>query len=341
MRIVFDIGHPAHINFFKNAIYRLHEEKHEIIIFGLKRGKVPDILKREFPDLNIKIIGRHRNNVISIIFEANILKTIVLFIHLIFKNIDVGVSVGSFTLGACLKILGKKNIQFDDDPESSQNLFLEKLTADEIHIPPLMHNANKFIIFNALKEWAYLSPDYFNPNIDCLNEYGIEHYKYIFIREVSAGSLNYIDRDTYSVASFSDKLESGYKVVLSLEDKTKRELYPKEWILLEEPVQDIHSLMYYSLAVISSGDSMAREGSMLGRPSIYCGKRKMQANDIMINKGILFQVEPLDIPLFLSKIIHEEIKIPSQNEFRNNLLYEWDDVTKHIIDSIKTIHKKK
>jgi predicted glycosyltransferase len=339
MIIVFDINHPAHINFFKNAIYKLHEEKNEIFIFGLKRGKVPDILKREFPDFNIKIIGRHRNNVISIIFEANILKSAILFTSLIFKRIDVGVSVGSFTLGACLKILGKKNIQFDDDPESSHNLFLERMTADEIHIPPLIKNADKFVIFNALKEWAYLSPKYFKPNINYLNKYGIEPYKYLFIREVSAGSLNYIDRGSYNIASFSDKLGSEYKIVLSLEDKSKRELYPKEWIILEEPVQDIHSLMYYSRVVISSGDSMAREGSMLGRPSVYCGKRIMEANNVMIKKGILFQIEPLEIPSVLSKIIREEIKIPHQDEFRKILLNEWDDVTEHIINSIKKISK--
>jgi len=340
MKIAFDINHPAHINFFKNTILNLHQNGHKIIIYGLNRGKVPVILRKEFSGFDIRILSRHRHNFISIIFEANILKFFLLLRSLLLSRPDIGISVGSFVFGACLKLLKVKNIQFDDDPESSKNLFLEILTADEIHTPPLISSNKKFVIFNALKEWAYLSPKYFMPNIDCLNKYGLIPYKYFFIREVSAGSLNYIDRGTYSILAFAKKLQTSYKVVFSLEEKSKCALYPSDWILLSEPVQDIHSLMYYSLAVISSGDSMAREGAMLGRPSIYCGKREMQANDIMKRKGILFQIDPSDVPSFLPKILHEEIKIPSQNELRKKLLYEWDDVTEHIINSIKSIHEK-
>lgn len=340
MNIVFDIGHPAHINFFKNAIFKLHKEGHRIEIFGLKRGKIPDILYREFPHFNIKIVGRHRNNIFSIIFEANIFKFIFLFANLICKDVDVGVSVGSFTLGACLKILNKKNIQFDDDPESSQNLFFEKLTADEIHIPPIMDKVGKFVIFNGLKEWAYLSPKYFEPNISILSSYNIEPHNYLFLREVSSGSLNYLDQGSFTIAFFANKLNSNFKVIFSLEDKSKRSFYPQNWILLEEPVPDIHSLMYYSRVVISSGDSMAREGAMLGRPSIYCGKRIMKANNIMKKRGVLFQIEPKEVPEFLNEIIFGKINIPLQEKLRENLLNEWDDVTEHIINSIARIIKK-
>jgi uncharacterized protein len=339
MNIVFDIAHPAHINFFKNAINQLQKDGHHLIIFGLRRGKVPAILFKEFPGFKIKIIGRHRNNFLSIIFEANILKFISLFFNLMFKKVDIGVSVGSFTLGACLKLLGKKNIQFDDDPESSQNLFLEKITADELHIPPLFKQNKKFIHFNALKEWAYLSPNYYEPNVDELSDYGIEPYNYLFMREVSPGSLNYLDQGSYTVASFANKLDRTMKVLLSLEDKSKIGLYPKEWILLNEPVMDIHSLMYYSMAVISSGDSMAREGAMLGRPSIYCGKRIMRANKMMQEKGIFFQLTPDDVASFLKRITSGEIITPAQSEFRSLLLNEWEDVTEHIINSIERMVK--
>ena len=40
---------------------------------------------------------------------------------------------------------------------------------------------------------------------------------------------------------------------------------------------------------------MAREGAMLGVPSIYCGFRNMKANMILENKNILFHVKPGDV----------------------------------------------
>ncbi|MAJ43844.1 MAG: hypothetical protein CMF96_03740 [Candidatus Marinimicrobia bacterium] len=339
MRILFDISHPAHINFFKFAIEKLNsEDDHHIFVTCLRRGNLPSIVKRELKSIDVTYISRHRGSVISIIFEANILKFFKLLFFVFSNKIDFGVSVGSFILGATLKLRNKPNIQFDDDPESSQNLFFEKITADEIHIPPILDETKQFIIFNALKEWAYLSPKYFKPNIKIPASYGLVPYEYLFIREVSSGSLNYMDQGSYTIASFSEKLNKDLTVILSLEDKSKRHLYPTEWIILEEPVNDIHSLMYYSKILISSGDSMAREGSMLGCPSIYCGKRKMKANNIMVNEGSLFHLKPKDVPDFISDF---NISFLSQKDFRANLKNKWDDVTEHILKSINRIVKKK
>lgn len=335
MNIVFDINHPAHINFFKNAIYKLNKDGHNVQIFGLKRGKIPAILYKEFPDNKIKIIGRHRNNFLSIIFEANILKFFSLLRLLIGRKTDVGVSVGSFVLGSCLKLLHVKNIQFHDDPERSQNIRLVKITADEIHIPPIMKKSGKIFIYNGLKEWAYLSPQYFKPNMDVLAKYHVEPFQYYFIREVSPGSLNYLDQGSYTIASFAQEMDPNIKILLSLEDKSKLSLYPDNWCLLQEPIDDIHSLIYFSRLVISSGDSMAREGAMLGRPGIYCGKRKMKTNGILIDKKILFQIAPPHVPSFVNDIITSRVAIPEQTEFRRNLQNEWDDVTSYIVTTIE------
>lgn len=335
MKLAFDIRHPAHINFFKNSIYELKNQGYKIIIYGLNRGKVPKILEHEFRDFDIHIIGEHNGSLFSIIFEANIFRFFKMSIELFRSKPDFGISVGGFVFGACMKLLGKKNIQFDDDPESSQNIFFEKLTATEIHVPKYVTNSKHFKTFNCLKEWAYLSPRYFSPNSEILKEYGIEADKYIFIREVSSGSLNYKNMSDFNVASFAEKIIcKSHKVVFSLEDKTKRNLYPDDWITLSEPVKDIHSLIYFSSIVISSGDSMAREGSLLGRPSIYCGKRKMKANDVLIKKNMMFHLVPGSVPNFINKILNNEIKLSVREEFRNKLLVEWDDINKYIIECV-------
>jgi hypothetical protein len=61
--------------------------------------------------------------------------------------------------------------------------------------------------------------------------------------------------------------------------KKRRDEYPADWILLQEPIEDIHSLIYYSAGLVSSGDSMAREAALLGVPSYYLGIRySMPAN---------------------------------------------------------------
>lgn len=335
MNILIDIGHPAHVNFFKNALHALKKNNNIIIIY-LDRGKLPLIVKNELNEFECYNAGKHRGNLFSIIFQANISKFFSLLLIIIKKRAGFGLSVGSFTLGSALKILGKKNIQFDDDPERKINVFLEILTSNELYFPPITKKSKYYKNYNALKEWAYLSPKYFKPNIKVLEKYKLKPKEYFFIREVSTGSLNYHGQKKNLIAKFAHSLPKNIKIILSLEDKTTMNQYPDDWIILKEPVNDIHSLMYYSRLNISSGDSMAREGGMLGVPSIYCGFRKMKANDILISKNIMLHLNPEVVVDTVHKFDVKELKFPEQNEFRNQLLNEWDDVTQLIV---KTVNK--
>ncbi|MCF8337123.1 MAG: DUF354 domain-containing protein [Bacteroidales bacterium] len=334
MKIIFDLNHPAHLNFFKYSIKKLNN-KHEVLVYVLRRGKLPNIVEKELAGINYKVIGRHRGNFLSIIFEANIFK----FLHLLFDiwkfRPDLGVSVGGFVLGACMKIFRKPNIQFDDDPESSNNILLEKLTSNELFIPPIEYSSRKVNYFYATKEWSYLSPNYFIPNAEVLKYYDLEPKSYIFIREVSTGSLNYLKQEKNSILYFAKDLPVDCKVLFSLEDKKTKSLYPGDWILLREPVEDIHSLIYYSKILISSGDSMAREGAVLGIPSIYCGFREMKINNFVAENGLFYRTNPDKVIHLYHKLNKNQSNIQKQEKYRNKLKEEWSDITKFIIKNVE------
>ena len=339
MKIVVDIAHPAHVNFFKKALRILSAQGHEILITGLRRGKLPGILENELGEYPITYVGKHTGTKYSIIYEANIKKFFNLFFFALKHKPDFGLSVGSFNLGAVLSIFGKPNLQFDDDPERPMNVFLEKMTSTRLFFPPITETAGNVETMNALKEWAYLTPKYFKAGTGELSRYSLEPGNYIFVREVSCGSLNYQDQQANIVASFSDKFPEGMPVLLSLEDKETISQYPKDWILLEEPVKDIHSLIYHSRMLVSSGDSMAREASMLGVPSLYCGIREMKANQLMEKKNMLFRATPNEAPELMRKIISGELKVQEQQAFREELLHQWDDITEFILSQIQKYRK--
>lgn len=340
MNILFDISHPAHINFFRNSIYHFHNDpNYNVYVTCLRRGKLPKIVKKELPDINLTFVGRHRGTKFSIIFEANILKFFQLLNFVIKNKIKFGLSVGSVPLGSVMSLLNKKNIQFDDDPERKKIIVLKKKTATEIYTPPVVKPAGKIKNFYALKEWAYLSPKYFKSNSEVLEELNLKPKEYIFIREVSIGSLNYMNQLPGVVLSFADKIPKEKKVILSLEDKSLSNMYPEDWIILKEPVKDIHSLIYYSFALISSGDSMAREGAQLGVPSIYCGIREMKSNKFMLKHGMLYEKKPEDVSPFIKEIIENKIILPNQQEFRETLNNKWDDVTQLIINKTEQYKK--
>ncbi len=131
----------------------------------------------------------------------------------------------------------------------------------------------------SLKEWAYLNPRTFVPKVEVLEKYGVKPKEYMFLREVSVGTINYAGQASGAILGIKDMIPAGMKVLFSLEEKKRRDEYPDDWILLQEPIEDIHSLIYYSAGLVSSGDSMAREAALLGVPSYYLGIRySMPAN---------------------------------------------------------------
>lgn len=332
MRILVDIMHIPHINFFKNAVSELVNRGIDVDVICLDRGKNILIANEEFSGVNVKKIGVHKGTLLSIIIQANIFRFIHILAHLITNKYDKGLSVGGFLTGFALKLFGKPNLQFYDDPENKKNKFFQKLTSDKLFYPSF-YKEKGIENFNALKEWAYLSPKYFHPDKQCLQDYELMEKEYIFVREVRY-TTNYAGQSADLISTIAEKFPKDIQVVLSLENKEKKDYYPKSWKILKEPVSDIHSLMYYSKIVVSSGDSMTREGAMMGVPSIYCGVREMAANRVMEEKKTLFQLDIKKVPAFLNSIMQDEMEIPDQIEFRNDLLSDWDDVTEVILSNI-------
>jgi uncharacterized protein len=333
MKILIDIKHPAQLNFFKNLCIILRNHGHTIDISYLRRGKLESIVKKEYHGYHLIPIGRHRCNKFSIIVEANIFRFFGFLKLLLFKRYDLCISVANFNLGFASKLLFIPNIQFTDDIERKFLFRLLKASSTKLILPVFGIKRDNIDIYNALKEWAYLSPGYFKPNEKILQQYKLKPKEYIFIREIDTRTFNYSGQ-SYALLVHLDQLPSSYTYIISLENKKNKDKYPANWILLNEPVEDIHSLIYFSKLLISTGDSMAREAAMLGVPAIYCGQREMLANDVLISKGILKLVPVTDLQdqIINSIIINNE-------DIREVLNNDWEDVNKYIFNEINKIVK--
>ena len=332
-KVLVDLYHLPQYNFFKNVI--LTFDPSEIDIYCVKRGKLLDVIQYELPDYNVIAVGDYADNkgMFSMIFKIIIPRMFKLF-QLIEPSEYRFIITAHYQANFIGKLKGIPNIAFIDDPRKFVFPLL-KFSADEVFLPPFAESKfNGVKYFNALKEWSYLSPQYLTPDIKALREYDLEPKGYIFIREVSTQTSNYLLQDQGIILSISQDFPSSIKVLLSVENKDDVPRYPDNWIILKEPVRHIHSLMYFSQIVISSGDSVAREGAMLGVPSIYAGIRDMPANSIMIKKGMLLKLETDCILETVLKIINGELIFENQDRFRQNLFEEWDNFTTVLLNKL-------
>ena len=326
MKILIDIKHPAQLNLFKGLSKELAAEDWEVTICYLKRGKLPKIIELEYAGFNNIPVGSSNGTKWSIVWEGNVKRTLS-FYNLLRKNkYNICVAASSIPLAMACKMAGVPIIQFYDDPERRKVNWLNARFSDQLFFPPIVEKQNKVSIFQCLKEWSYLSPQRFQPDPGALEPYGLIPHQYVFIREVSNKSFNYYEQEDAIIGSFAAEINDQTKVILSLEDKSLADRYPKHWTILQEPVSDIHSLIYFSKVVVSSGDSMAREGAMLGVPSVYCGIRQMKANELLMQKGLLQHLPLKEAVPFINSAIAHDFDAPQQLKARKGLLEKWDDM---------------
>jgi len=341
MYIWIDILHTPQYNFYKNIISRLNREGIHVFITLLDRGRLVTIAKHELAPLDnveIFVIGRHRLNRTSAIFEANIFRLMSLFVWALNKHIDVAISNGIFTcfIGSLKKF---PSYNFGDDPQSFDYwpiIFLSNKSHYCLYkLPDQYKVSRKATILPALKEWSYLAPNVFNPVITALKEYKIEPKEYFFLREVSVGTINYSGQVAGAIKDVAHLIPKNYKVILSLEDKSQKYIYPEDWIILKEPVHDIYSLIYYCRCFVSSGDSMAREAALLGVPSYYLGIRtEMPANKVAAKFGDMQNKESIPFEQWVKQFYKPISLDEKQNQIRKRLNEFFIDINEYLYSLI-------
>lgn len=341
-RALIDIKHPAQLNLFKGLAKELVRNDWKVTICYLNRGKLPGIVERELRGFDLVPVGSSKGTRWSILWNGNIKRTFQFMKLLLQNQYNICVAASSIPLALACRITGIPIIQFYDDPERKLVNRVNATLSTHLFFPPVVNSTAKVSVFNCLKEWSYLSPSRFKPDLRVLEQYGLVPHEYVFIREVSNKSFNYYGQTNGMIQAFSQAIRPDMPVVLSLEDKSLASGYPPHWKILQEPVTDIHSLIYYSKAVLSSGDSMAREGAMLGIPSIYCGIREMRANQLLIQEGMLEHHPGGTSIAALHAILEKPFNLGLQHSFRNGLKESWVDMIDfmmHCIEQYKLTFK--
>lgn len=342
MNVWIDLGHIPQYNFYRPVIDVLIKEKHQVFVTYRKRGRMAKILHAELggkESIHLFEIGTQRASRWSVIFEANLLRLFQLFYWKLGKKVDVILANG-YQAAMVGWFFGIPSYSFDDDPQTfdyKPKLWFNKKTHYCIYKRSGMKELSpKAIILPVLKEWSYLAPSSFHPDISVLEPYGVSPKEYVFLREVSVDTMNYIGQQAGSILNIADLIPKNLKVLFSLEQKNKRDLYPKDWILLQEPLKDVHSLIYYSRGLMSSGDSMAREAAMLGVPSYYLGVRySMPANETAHEVAGLQNEKTMPVSQWIQQLNLSEEKLKERQDLlRKQIGEKFIDIKQYILNTI-------
>lgn len=347
MTVWIDIFHTPQFNFYKTFILELSKYGYRVNVTVLRRGRTPIIVQHEIgnvSNVHLFFIGKHRMKKWSVIFEANILRIPQLLWWRLWHDGDIAFSNG-FHAAIVNHWFGKKSYSFDDDPQTID--FRPKARYNTECNFCLYEDAatsacgGKVQVLRCLKEWAYLAPNVFTPNHQVLEKYGVKPKEYIFLREVSVGTFNYASQAPQAILAVKDLIAKlNMKVLFSLEEKHRRNEYPEDWILLQEPIEDIHSLIYYAAGLVSSGDSMAREAALLGIPAYYLGTRHSMPANLAAAKVANLQNE-LTMPFekWLGELNEKSVeeRMKAQEELRKKIDEEFIDINAYMMSLVEGV----
>ena len=343
MRIWIDIGHTPQFNFYKQFILKLAKAGHRVFVTVLGRGRLPHIVRLELngvENVSVEVIGQHRMTKWSAYVEVNLIRILQMLRWALGKHIDIAFSNHHQT-SIVARVLRIPGYAFGDDPESKiYSMFVKMATQSHMLIYEDTTNGKilpKDKVMPCLKEWAYLNPRTFVPNVRVLEKYGVKPKEYMFLREVTVGTTNYTGQKSGAILGIKDMIPAGMKVLFSLEEKKRRNEYPKDWILLQEPIEDIHSLIYYSAGLVSSGDSMAREAALLGVPSYYLGIRySMPANAAASKVASLQNRKTMDFGDWIKSLPTDVNECEKrQKELRDHIDHEFIDINQYMLNLIE------
>lgn len=267
MKILIDIGHPAHVHLFKNFAIEMIGKGNDILFTC--REKEFEIALLEHYGFRYKSFGRKYKSLIGKALGMLEFGTKEWMVGRKFKP-DVLLSHGSIYAAQASFFLGKPHIAFEDTFNFEQ-IYLYKpftkyiLTADFLH--PLV--SDKVIRYPGYHELAYLHPNRFTPDISVLSELGVEEgEKYVIIRFVSRNASHDIGHKGISYENKKNAIEkfSKYaKIFISSEGELSEEF--KQYQLKIAPERLHHALAFSSL-VWGESFTIPAESTVLGVPSI-------------------------------------------------------------------------
>ncbi len=337
MRILIDISHPGHVHLYKNIIWKLSEQGHEIKI-TVREKEITNKLLDSY-GFKYELVTRHQTKLIDKAIDM-VYRTTTLYG--IIKNFKPDVLSGFCDnyLAQIGKLLGIPSVILTDTEHAWLQNVLTFPFSDKILTPNSFEKdlGTKQIKYAGYHELAYLHPDYYKPNKSYIGGIGFKpNQKYVFFRFVSWDASHDINttglskEEKISLVNFF--VNKRIKVLISSEGILPRPL--KKYELNNRP-ENIHDVLNNAFIVISEGATTASESAVLGTPTIYTNKLRLGYIDELESKyDLIFQNGDLEKIINRCKILMNDDNIKEKfKEKRTNLIKDKIDVTQFVLKNI-------
>lgn len=336
MRVIIDIGHPAHVHLFRNYAKELIGKGHKVLFCVRKKECNVELL--EHYGLPFKCLTKNYRSVLGKICGYFLYEIKLLFVGLKFHP-DIFISHGSFYAAHVAFLLHKKHISLEDTGNMEQVKLYLPFTDVVLTSKSFKQNlGSKQIFYDGYHELAYLHPHQFKPDPEALKSLRLkDNEAYAIVRFVARKATHDIGMGRISInlkRKIVESLSKYIRVFISSEEKLPHDL--DKYRLRIEPWQ-IHDVMFHSALYFGDSATMASESAIMGVPAIYTDhKRRFYTDEEEKEYGLVFNYsvteddidKALDKALQLIKKTHLK---EDMMERKQKLISDHIDVTAFLV----------
>jgi uncharacterized protein len=267
MRLFIDIGHPAHVHYFRNFIAVMTSKGHQFVVTARSKEITHQLLDSYGIDYISRGKGGH-----GVIGKAAYIFQGDYTLYKLGKRFapDLFISFGSAYAAHASRLLNKPHIAFDDTEHAIiEHALFAPFT--ECIITPWSYKKNfgrKHVRFVGTMDLAYLHPKYFTPDMDYLRSLRLLD-KPLFVVRFVDWSASHDARQRGLTEQMKDRivdLLAGHGEVIISSEGSMPEKFSK-YRYTGDPAK-IHSLLYQATLFVGESGSMGTEAAVLGTHSI-------------------------------------------------------------------------
>ncbi len=307
MKIIIDIGHPAHVHYYRNLANELTTKGHKVI-WTVKNIPVALSLL-DYYGFSYSVFPKKADTILGKAYKQ-LEYNFRLFRICRKEKIDIAIGT-SVSVAHVSKFSGVKSIVFDDDDDEVQPLVTKFVNpfADTLLSPDALKGKRKrkdTVYYPGYHELAYLHPNKFVPNPEVLTDVGLIPGEAFFIMRFNVFKAHHdIGINGLSLSQkleLIDLLKPHGKIFITTEREVEPEL--QEYQLKISP-EKIHSLMAYATLFLGDSQTMTTEAAVLGIPAVKCnalaGKLSVP-NELEVKYQLCYAYHPSNFDNYIKHI---------------------------------------
>jgi predicted glycosyltransferase len=273
MRLLIDLGHPAHVHLFRKLIKRVKREGGEVIAASRDKDVTVDLCSAyDIPQLVLS--HAYSGNMIAGGWEF--LQRTAKLLRLAYKFKPDALLGTSMSIGFVGRIINRPSFVFNEDDAAYVPLFAHFVyPACTYVVTPdcLKHEdyGTKHLMYPGYHELAYLHPDHFTPDPAVPRSIGLDINKpYYIIRFVSLKAHHDIHAGGLPLEAarkLVDILSNHGRVLITTEGELRDEFKKYQYPL---PPEKLHDVLAFASMYIGDSQTVTIEASVLGVPGMRC-----------------------------------------------------------------------